>query len=115
MAESFLEEDLDAQKARNESLVEVFLEHGADLGEKRPIDFFFYANSQQDAIALAADLGPLGFASVDVANEAFDGKWGVTAVRLDSIAAVTDEAFVGRLVRLAATYLAEFDGWGAPI
>jgi regulator of RNase E activity RraB len=114
-AESFIDDDLAAQIARNEKLLEVFREQGADLGEERPIDFFFYTGDHESAEALANDLWVLGFSEVIVGSEARDGKWSVTGVFQASVERITDKAFVESLVRVAAKYLAEFDGWGAPV
>lgn len=114
-AESFIDDDLAEQIGRNEKLVDVFRDQGADLGEERPIDFFFYAADHESAEALANDLWALGFAEVNVGSEPRNGQWSVTGVLQASVATITDKAFVERLVRLAAKYLAEFDGWGAPV
>jgi hypothetical protein len=114
-AESFIDDDLASQQYRNEKLLEVFREEGADLGEERPIDFFFYTADRESAEALAGDLWALGFAEVNVGTEPWNGQWSVTGVFLASVATVTNKDFVERLVRLAAKYLAEFDGWGAPV
>jgi regulator of RNase E activity RraB len=114
-AESFIDDDLASQQLRNEKLLEVFREHGADLGEERPIDFFFYTADHESAESLATDLWTLGFVEVNVGTEPWNGQWSVTGVLQASVATITDKAFVERLVRLAAKYLAEFDGWGAPV
>lgn len=115
MAESFIKEELAAQLARNEKLLQVFAEHGADPDELRPIDFFFYTADREAAEGLARDLVAEGFETVQVTEEEIEGKWAVQAVRTDSVNAITAEPFVEKIVRLAARYLAEFDGWGAPI
>src|SRR5258706_14776728 len=114
-AESFIDDDLASQLFRNEKLLDVFREEGADLGEDRPIDFFFYTADRESAESLATDLWALGFAEVNVGSEARNGQWSVIGVFLASVATVTDKAFVESLRRLAAKYLAEFDGWGAPV
>lgn len=113
--QSFIEEELAAQLARNEQLIATFQKHGGDLDEPRPVDFFFYAESQDAARSLAGDLEGLEFDEVAVLPEPFDGKWGVQAIWNASVNQVTDTAFVERLVRKAAAHLAEFDGWGAPV
>lgn len=115
MAKSFIDEDVAAQRARNEKLLEVFGQHGADLNQPREIDFFFYTDDQSAARGLARDLEKAGFDAVHVADHPHDGRWSVQAVRTDSVAAVTGASFVEQIVRLAAQHLAEFDGWGAPI
>lgn len=115
MAESFINDELLQQLARNEKLVETMLEHGADLDEPRPIDFFFFASTAADAKSLAGDLQALGFESAYIAEEEIEGKWAVQVVRNDTVADVTKEAFVEQLVRMAAKYLAEFDGWGTAV
>ena len=115
MAASFIEEELAVQSARNAKLVETIEQHGGDLAETRPIDFFFYTSSEWEARALAADLEDAGFDNTNVAVEQIEGKWSVQAIRMDSVAAITDDAFVERIVRLCLKYLAEFDGWGTAI
>jgi regulator of RNase E activity RraB len=115
MAKQFIEDDVDAQLVRNESLLEVIRDHGADLDERRPIDFFFYAGDRAVAVDFAAELKKLGFNEIQVAEEAVDGTWSVQAVKLDSVNTITAPAFVESIVRLAAQYLVEFDGWGTSI
>jgi hypothetical protein len=115
MAGSFIEEELAVQLARNDQLVRVIEREGADLAEPRPIDFFFYPSTRADAVALAGDLASLGFTTTHIADEEQDGQWSVQVARTDSVTAVTEEAFVEQLVRVAAKYLAEFDGWGTAV
>jgi hypothetical protein len=114
MSNRAIEEDLAAHAARNNELRGVIESHGADLSEIRLIDFFSYASSATDAQQLASDLSSIGFRKVEVADEA-DNQWPVTGVFEGSVEQVTAPDFVERLVRLAANYLAEFDGWGTPI
>jgi len=114
-AKSFIEDEVMAQRARNEKLVETIVRHGGELEEERPIDFFFYAENRVDAEALAEDLELIGFDSTHVPDDPIEGKWSVQAVRMATVLEVTDDAFVERIVRTAAKYLAEFDGWGAPV
>jgi hypothetical protein len=113
--QSFIDDDIREQLSRNEKLVETFLEHGADLDEERPVDFFFYTESPEAARALADDLEANGFDEAAVLPEPTDGKWGVQAIKKASVNGVTDAAFVEKLVRIAANHLAEFDGWGAAV
>jgi regulator of RNase E activity RraB len=115
MAESFIEDELTEQLMRNEKIVETIVRHGADLEEERPIDFFFFTNSHADALALAADLEAAGFEDAYVPDEDHEGKWAVQAIRNDSVTNVTESVFVEQIVRLAAKYLAEFDGWGTEV
>ena len=115
MAGSFIEEELAIQSARNAKLVESIEQHGGDLAETRPIDFFFYTASEPEARALATDLEDAGFDSTHVAVEEIEGKWSVQAIRMDSVEAITEGAFVERIVRICVKYLAEFDGWGTAV
>ena len=115
MAESFIQDELTGQLARNEQLVQTIERHGGDLDEERPIDFFFYTNTHADALALAADLEASGFETAYVPDEANEGKWAVQAIRNDTVANITQLPFVEQIVRLAAKYLAEFDGWGTSV
>ena len=115
MAESFIDDELAAQLERNEKLVETMLEHGADLDEERPIDFFFFAAEAGDAKKLADDLAAQGFDVTFVADDDLDGKWPVQVARAASVREVIAEPFVATLVRTAARYLAEFDGWGTAV
>ncbi|HEX7151750.1 MAG TPA: ribonuclease E inhibitor RraB [Thermoanaerobaculia bacterium] len=114
MAESLIDQELLTHLARNEELIELFLKNGGDLEDDRPVDFFFYAASEEAAEALAADLRTIGLDDVAVLEED-EGRWAVQGVKQTSVAAVTDPAFVEKLVRAAANQLAEFDGWGAPV
>lgn len=114
MAESFIDDEIAIQLARNEELLQLIDEHGAARDERRSIDFFFYAGDLSAAGALAADLEAAGF-ETHVGEEPRDGKWLVQGVRQDTVTAVTEPQFVERVVRLAARHLAEFDGWGTAI
>src|SRR5260370_39853545 len=98
-AESFIDDDLAGQIVRNEKLLDVFREEGADLGEERPIDFFFYTADRESAEALANDLWALGFAEVNVGREARNGQWSGIGVFQASGATVTGKAFRESLVR----------------
>ena len=115
MAGSFIEEELAIQTARNAKLIETIEQQGGDLTEIRPIDFFFYTSSEPEARSLATDLEDAGFDSTHLAVEEIEGKWSVQAIRMDTVAAVTDGAFVERIVRICVKYLAEFDGWGTAV
>jgi regulator of RNase E activity RraB len=115
MAESFIHDELAEQLARNEQIVQTIERHGADLDEERPIDFFFYTTTHADALSLAADLEATGFETAYVPEEDNEGKWAVQAIRNDSVVNVTQPTFVEQIVRLAAKYLAEFDGWGTEV
>ena len=112
--ESFIESEIAAQLVRNGRLLEIIEQHGASLNDLRPIDFFFYTTSAEDGVALSNDLAAQGF-QVRGTSEASDGKWSVQATREMSVQAATSEQFVEQLIRQAAKYLAEFDGWGTPI
>jgi Protein of unknown function (DUF1260). len=115
MAESFIEEELAIQAARNARLIETIEQHGGDLTVTRPIDFFFFTTMEADARSLAEDLEDAGFDRTHVSVEEIEGKWSVQGVRMDSILGVTSESFVEQIVRLCVKYLAEFDGWGTAI
>lgn len=115
MADSFITSEIAAQELRNRALVAAIEEEGADLRARRQIDFFFYTVERADADALAADLLAAGFTTADVGNEPYEGKWPVQGELNASVEEVTDLAFVERMVRIAAKYLAEFDGWGTAI
>jgi hypothetical protein len=115
VAESFIGEEVATHIARNEKLRALITKQGASLDERRPIDFFFYAEDRPAALNLARDLEIAGFEQAQVGNESLDGKWSIHAVRFDSVTAITSPSFVEQMVKLAAQYLAEFDGWGAPI
>ena len=75
----------------------------------------FVPGAWRNSFILQNDLWALGFSEVNVGSEARNGQWSVIGVFQASVATVTDKAFVENLVRLAAKYLAEFDGWGAPV
>ena len=115
MAGSFIEEEMAIHAARNAKIVETIAQHGGDLEETRPIDFFFYTATEAEARALATDLEDAGFDRTRIAMEEIEGKWSVQAVRMDSVMAVIDGAFVERVVRICVKYLAEFDGWGVAV
>ncbi len=115
MAENLIDVEVGEQLARNERLVELFEEQGGDLTAPRPIDFFFYTRSEADGKALAADLERIGLIEVIVSPTESDDQWSVTGVKQASVREVIEQQFVTALVQAAATYLAEFDGWGMPV
>jgi hypothetical protein len=112
--ESFIESELACQLARNEKLIETIAGHHGDLHEVRAIDFFFFVNCEEDATGFVTELRSRGF-EADTSPEPIDGKWPVEAVLEGTIAKITAAPFVEDLVRLAAKYLAEFDGWGTSV
>jgi regulator of RNase E activity RraB len=115
MADSFIDSEVAAQELRNRELIAAIESEGADLQAKRQIDFFFYTIERADADALAADLLAAGFSAAQVGDEPYEGKWPVQGELNASVNEITDLAFVERMVRLAAKYLAEFDGWGTAL
>lgn len=112
--ESFIDGEIAIQRALNKALIEAFETEGGDLDAPREVDFSFYAGSREDAASLVRDLESRGF-QAETGDETKEGTWSVHATLQASVNAVTDERFVEDLVRLAAKYLAEFDGWGAAI
>jgi Regulator of ribonuclease activity B len=64
--------------------------------------------------SLSGDLVARGF-DAQCGEQAPDGKWSVLASRQASVDDVTSAACVEQLVRLTASYLAEFDGWGTTV
>lgn len=113
MAENPVPDDVNRHVARNEKLVARIVELGAKVGETRSIDFFFYVPDEHDAGLMAADLRNLGFRNVHVSKSR--DQWAVTGEYEGSVSEITELTFVERLVRLAATYLGEFDGWGTAV
>ena len=112
-----IDEDLAAHARRNASLVRHITDRGGDPQRPRSIDCFFHVRSEDDAIALSAALQPRGFRDIEVTHAAPSGghPWTVQASVRSTVAAFTAPARVEELVRIAAHFDAEFDGWGTQL
>lgn len=99
---------------RNRALLQRLRELGVDLSRPRPIDFHFWAGSQDDADRLEHDLKSIGM-RVEALSSDEPGNWSVEAMQEVSPTQASDAALVERLARLAAKNRSEFDGWGTSV
>ena len=102
-----------AHAARNRELVALIVKKGGDLTSRRAIDLHFWAPHELSARRLADALREFGLDKVTSNQTETDPSlWNVEGAILASVDDVVADAFVERLVTMAAAHDADFDGWG---
>ncbi len=114
MDETNIQAQLAGHRARNKALLNAIVSHGASLESQNPTDHNFNVKREADAGNLASALASLGFTEVHISRVGWFilSTWHISAVLMASPSEVTTEAFVEKLVRLAAGHAAIYDGWG---
>ena len=116
--DSKIDEMIEGHEARNKALRRVFIEKGLDLREPRLIECHFWTWSSQDADDIAKSLVALGFKILrqqQAASPRDPSLWNVEAGITQSIELTLRREFKDELVRLAAAYSGEYDGWGTAL
>jgi regulator of RNase E activity RraB len=116
MDEKYIQENIAGHNARNKELLKQISERGVDLDTPRPIDILFWVADEQNANSLVETLAKNGlgdFYSVPPDDET--ETWIVEGQVLISPRSVCQEQFTEKLVRLAAAYSGDYDGWGTSI
>jgi regulator of ribonuclease activity B len=105
-------------RKRNEQLLRTFIEKQVNLDQLRPVELHFWASRQPDSVNLGHELYKRGFRLL-MLNPASLGddreRWNIEAGTMTSISNVTSEEFTETLIDVAATFGAEYDGWGTSI
>lgn len=115
-SESELKVLVESHLSRNHELNKSIESQGVDLDAPRPIDLHFWASTEKAARNLAIALEAEGYSPVST-NLSARGPalWNVEAQVEASPVTIATPLFVERLIRLAADYDGEFDGWGTSI
>ena len=118
MKRKSIAKELSGHKERNRELRVTFEQRNVDLNEPRPIEFHFLAWTQRDAAVLGRSLYQMGFlvrllAPAPTADD--PDRWAVeSGAKIPLTQALGDE-LAEKLVKLAASEGAAFDGWGTSI
>ncbi len=97
---------------RNSALVARAIELGADLDEKRNVDFSFLANSQNAAAALGIGLYEFGMKLTHMGPTSPPGQWIIEASAEVSICQATNADTTEQISKIAERAGATFDGVG---
>ena len=114
MNEIQIQAHLATQHALNKALLDAIVAHGTSLDTPHPTDHFFNLKRKSDAESLGKKLTLLGFEKISLTSAGWFvfSKYSIHAVLKVSPHEVTADAFVEKLVRLAAEHNAVYDGWG---
>ena len=114
MDESKIQEQLAGHRARNKALLSAIVSHGVSLESQNPTDHTFNVKREAAAGKLASALASLGFTEIHLSRVGWFifSTWHISAVLVASPNEVTADAFVEKLIRLAAEHAAIYDGWG---
>lgn len=114
MDEREIREAIVLHSERNRELSELLRLNGADPAAARDVNIFFYARDEHRARRLGRSLLQHDITDVVVRPpEGFEDAWAVEGHLLMSIASVSEESFTETVVRLAASFDADYHGWEA--
>jgi hypothetical protein len=102
---------------RNSVLIRTLEEKSVDIEDRQSIELHFWAEGKEAATGLANELRNEGLnvRYCGPVRSQHPGVWNVEAVIEASIARVIEVNFIIRMIRVAATHSAEFDGWGVSV
>lgn len=116
--EAAIRESIAGHQARNAELALRLKEKGADMNRLYTIEHHFWASNQRDAAHLAKRLYEKGYliTAIDrLERDAGSEVWNIsTEIQRTPTEAISEE-LTGDLVRTAAEYAADYDGWGMSI
>ena len=113
-----IEDEIAAHERRNASLRNVLLSKKVNFYEPRIIESHFWAWSKDDAFGLSDELKKHGFAILVCRHSASredPNLWNVEVAVTQSVESTLSTEFTERLVRLAHSFRARYDGWGTSI
>jgi hypothetical protein len=92
--------------------LELSKKFGASVEDLRPVEFFFYAQTENEASDLLVDLHNLGFVLYGV-GECKEERWSVIgATPPISVEENNFSVWRDMILALAEKHNSEFDGWG---
>jgi hypothetical protein len=113
--ESAIQKTVEEHDGRNAILMTLLESNGITLHEPCTLDLFFYANDPNKAEALVRELNGKKYPALvigpKIGNSALK-KWTVKAGIQCSPAEAASRRMTEDLVRMAAKWDSEFDGWG---
>jgi hypothetical protein len=118
MSKKSIVKELSGHRERNRELRVNFEQRNVDLDEPRPIEFHFWAWTQRDAAVLGRSLYQMGFLLRLLApapTDADPDRWTVEAGAKIPLTQALGDELAEKLIKLAATEDAVFDGWGTSI
>lgn len=107
---------IEVHNRRNLDYRDKLIERGIWLDDPRSVELHFWADEQTGAALLAKALYQSGFLILMLApSDQDDGnvRWSIQTGIKVPISRILSQEFTETMVRLAAEYSAEFDGWGA--
>jgi regulator of RNase E activity RraB len=109
---------ISGHNARNAELLRHIQEKGVAIGEIRSIEHQFYAQGQKNAALLARELYNRGYLVLVLAPPGAEDDsdyWNVEVGIQRTPAEAASHSVTEELVRLAAKFDADYDGWGTLI
>lgn len=109
---------IEGHNRRNLALKDNLVQKGIVLDDPRAVELHFWSAEQRNAALLARALYQAGFLVLVLApNEQENGSilWNIEAGLKEPISKVISSEFTERMVRLAAEFSSDFDGWGTSV
>ena len=116
--ETEIQKSITAHNARNIELLKLIREKGVAIDEPHSVDHHFYASGQKDAALLAKELYKRGYLVLVLSppsTEDGQGHWNIGVGIQRAPAEAASHRITEELVRLAAKFDADYDGWGTLI
>jgi regulator of RNase E activity RraB len=117
-SEAEFEKIIEAHEARNNALLQIFVDRRVDLTELRLIECHFWASNEKESTGLAHDLTRLGFAVTALQEVKFSNDpdlWYIEFAIQQSIELMMRREFTDELAHAAARHSGKFDGWGTTL
>ena len=106
---------IDMQLEMTKRIAQLIPEYGGDVKESRLIEFFFYADNEKDAKALAEQL-KINYKGKNIEVYPFRNQFSITGQTDKKYIKSQDFAkWITQMNELAFSLDCEFDGWGSPV
>lgn len=118
MTDEQIEKSLDEHLRRNWEIMKHLKERGVELRSALMTEHHFMTSRQLEAGKLALLLEKKGFNIVEIEPaETIEGQegWAVVGAVEMTLEAAADPATAEDLIKLAATFEAKYEGWGAEV
>lgn len=108
-----LQEQVEIQLLATDRIRELLPEFGGDMHKERELEFFFYANREEDAIALAVELEKHKLGK-EITINFFRGSYSIIGLTEKKMTyAQPLDKWIKQMNELAFKFDCEFDGWGS--
>lgn len=110
-----LQEQVEIQLLATKRIRELLPEFGGDMHEERELEFFFYADTEEDAKALSAEIEKHKLGK-EITIDFFRDSYSVIGLTEKKMTyAQPLEKWIKQMNELAFKFDCEFDGWGSLI